>query len=469
MSNLLETVDTDLMNKYDIYVFDYIEYPHKSFWSLKKNEDYKGALRDFFSLEDSPPLVLYVHIPFCEQMCWFCLCHLKITHDYERVKSYMKFLYRELDLLHKFFEENSILPSFKEIHLGGGSPTYLGEPEFIDLKEKLQSIVDFKNLAEFAIEIDPRRVDRDRMKFYRAQGINRISFGVQDFDLEVQKAVNRVQPLELLENLLTTEIRKSFDSINFDLLCGLPKQNRETIRRTIQKVIELSPDRIALSFMHYFPNHAPHQKLMKKDGELPDFRERKLIFHEAIQGLVDSGYVRTGFEHFAKPTDAVAQAVQDKTVQYNSLGATPGRCSYLIGLGEHSYSRVGPYYFQNVYEQSAYEAAVLKGEFPIYRGHQLSEDDVIRRDIIHKLRSLFELDCREIEQKYNIDFEDYFEEEKWVLEEFAKDGMLNLPDNTITITEIGKYFSNLVCRIFDRYSRGARHPYDFFEAPKIVL
>lgn len=468
---VLERVSEDLLEKYDIYAFDYIEYPHKSFWSEQfSEEDYKAGLKELCRSAECPPLVLYVHIPFCQQMCWFCVCHFKITHDYERVKGYLDSLYRELDLLHQFCVESSIALNFKEVHLGGGSPTYLREEEFLKLKEKLRLMVNFNGLDEFAIEVDPRRVDRERMRFYLREGISRVSFGVQDFDPEVQKAVNRIQPPELLENLLTPEIRGSFESVNFDLLCGLPRQTAASMRKTIEKVIQFQPDRIALSFMHYSPKDAPHQVVMKKNGDLPDFVDRKLIFQEAVDALIRGGYIRTGFEHFARSTDAVAKAVKKRTIQYNSLGATPGRCSYLIGVGLHSYSRLGERrYSQNVYEQPEYEAALAKGRLPVFRGHQLSQDDLIRREIIHKLRTLFTLDRGEIEEKYGLEFEQYFQEEETVLREFASDGMLEFRGSEVTLTDLGKNFSNLAGRIFDKYSRGKGYPKDFFEAPRIML
>ena len=209
---------------------------------------------------------------------------------------------------------------------------------------------------------------------------------------------------------------------------------------------------------------------MKKNGELPDFRDRKMLHEEAVERLVRSNYVRTGFEHFAKPTDDVAKAVEKKTVQYNSLGATSGRCSYLIGLGESSYGRVGEnYYFQHLYEESLYKSTITKGEFPIFRGHKLNDDDLIRRDVIQTLRSLFFVDFHKIEEKYGIDFNKYFEEESPILDEFINDGMIKISDDSITITELGKNFSNLVCRIFDKYVRGNQFPSDFFHASNVIL
>lgn len=455
MSGAARDIDGNLIRKYGYNAFMYIEYPHKRYWSEEFNDpDFRIALEELFAGDKNVPLLLYVHMPYCQKQCYFCTCHVEITKDYEMVKNYLNVLYREIDLFLSFFDQRSIRPNFREIHLGGGSPTYIYEEEFNELIEKLGSLVDISGLNEFSIEIDPRRVKRDRLKYYHEKGINRISFGVQDFDLDVQRAVNRVQPAKLTENLLTGEIRKCFKhGINFDIICGLPRQTRETMRRTMQKVVEMSPDRICLNYLDYAPKFAPHQLLMPK-AEIPDVYERKVLFLEALEILLGNGYVRTGYDHFAKPTDDVARAMENRTMQWNSLGYTPGRCVDMIGIGVHSYSRVGPdYYSQNVYELESYEAAVARGEFPIYRGHKLNRDDVIRRDIIQQLRSYFRIRYQDVEKKYGIRFREYFKKEETVLEEFARDGIVELSDGGITITELGRQFANLACRSFDKYIR----------------
>ena len=448
----------NLAKKYTTTGFMYTEYPHKSFWSREFGErEFKTALKDLFSKDKAAPLLLYVHIPFCEQLCWFCTCHMSITQEYEKVKNYLKFLFLEIDLLHDFFKENRIVPNFREIHLGGGSPTFVNEPDFDSLIEKLRSIADLQKLDEFSLEIDPRKVDKERMRYYHTQGINRISFGVQDFDLEIQKAINRVQPADLIENLLTPDIRGLFrNGTNFDLICGLPYQTPETIRQTCEKAIGMSPDRICLNYLHYSPQFAPHQNIMfdgrnGRPTQLPDFYERKMIFLEALKTLTKKGYVRTGYDHFAKPTDAVAQAMREKKMQWNSLGVTAGRYSDVIGIGVHSLSTVGGCYSQNFYELPDYERALMNGKFPVYRGHRLTPDDEIRRTVIHLLRNFFFLDFLEIEKKYGIDFGKYFKDELMSLEEFVKDGMVELSESSLTITELGHQFANLVCRDFDKF------------------
>jgi oxygen-independent coproporphyrinogen-3 oxidase len=442
----------NLMKKYNNLYAMYIEYPHKSFWSGDFNDgDFRTALKSLFSSREDPPLLLYLHIPFCPKQCYYCTCHTFIAKDYEKIKKYLNYLFYEIDMLRNFFDKHAITPNFREIHLGGGSPTILQEKEFDQLLEKLQSIADINKLSEFAIEIDPRVVTRDTLKYYRAKGINRISFGVQDFDPDVQKAVNRIQPRELIEDLLTPDIRECFKGINFDIMWGLPRQTRETFRRTIDTVLELSPDRISLLLLHYAPDVKKHQKLMKK-SELPNAHERTMLFHEAVQTLLNNDYVRIGLEHFAKPTDDLAKAMKNKTLQWNSLGYTTGRYFDVIGIGPGSSSTINDYYFQNVYPLSDYELAVSNGRFPILRGYKLNGDDVIRRDIIHKLRCYFFVDCLEIEYKFDIKFEEYFENEKLLLEEFAKDGLLEVSEKTFRITELGKYFTFQICHTFDNFA-----------------
>lgn len=455
MNNALKHIDTNLIKKYDVYAFDYIEYPHKSFWSYEfSDNDKRTALKSLFSDEKDSPLLLYIHLPFCEQRCYFCICHTEVTKNYERVKNYLNnALYPEIDLHCEFFGKNSITPNFQEIYFGGGSPTILQEKEFDRLIEKIRSIADMKNIKQFTIEIDPRRVTKERLKYYHSKGVNKISIGVQDIDPKVQKTINRIQPPQSVESLLTPDIRKCFNSINFDILCGLPGQSIESIRKTMEWVTRISPDRISFTFMHYLPKFAPHQKLMLRNASIPDSYESKMFFAESIQSIMNCGYLRTGFEHFAKPTDDVAKALKEKMARYSSLGVTEGRCINVIAVGRHSYSTIGDYYFQNVYEQIDYETVVKNGKFPIYRGYKLNSDDVIRRDIIQALRTYFSLNCRNIEKKYNINFKKYFNEEISELSKFAEDNLLNISDDAINITELGKYFTIQICRVFDKFIR----------------
>jgi len=456
--NISEEINRDLIKKYNYSTFMYTEYPHKSFWSNKIGEkDFRAGLKSFCESKKNAPVMLYVHIPFCSKQCLYCTCHTLITKEHQRVKDYLKFLFREIDLLHEFLNENSLVLNIKELHIGGGSPTILDKQEFDLLIEKLQQIVDFKDLREFSLEIDPREVDKEKMRYYHATGVNRVSFGVQDFDPNVQKAINRVQSPELIEGLLAPDIRKCFSNgINFDIICGLPNQTRESIKRTFMRIVEMSPDRICFNYLHYSPKFSSHQIVMHdgrngRPSKLPDLFEKKMLFNEALSVLLDGGYLRIGYDHFARPTDDVAKAVKENTLQWNALGVTSGGYQDVIGLGLHSYSTLGNYYFQNFFELHDCERAVANGKFPIYRGYMLNRDDEIRRDVIKTLRSFLFFNYTDIEGKYDIEFKEYFKEEIVALAKFTEDGLLEISDNRIIINELGYQFTDLFCSVFDNY------------------
>jgi len=382
---------------------------------------------------------------------------MSITNDYQKVKDYMEILFKEIDYFSNFLADNKIKLDVKEIHLGGGSPTFIEETEFDILCQKLEKIVDIKRLREFAIEIDPRRVDVQKMRYYHSKGINRISFGIQDFDPKVQNAVNRIQPVELIEDLLTHEIRDLFkNGINFDIICGLPHQTVDSIKLTAKECVRLSPERICLNYLHYSPVFAPQQKFMidGKDGrptKLPDFFERKELFSVAQDVLTDGGYVRTGYDHFAKPSDDVAKAVDQKKVYWNSMGVTPGEYNNIIGLGISSESTLGNAYFQNFYDMSDYTSAVLSNCFPIYREHELTADDLVRKDVIQQIRNYFEINFSSIEEAHKINFQSYFSDEMLKIKTFEEDEILVIEKNQIRLTESGRQFTNIVCRVFDKY------------------
>jgi len=456
---VLKHVDPELLKTTNAFM--YTEYPHKSFWTMNmKDADYRKTLVELLRSDPDVPLMLYVHILYCTELCWFCTCHIdKATKDYNMRLKYLEMLFMEIDLLKELLDQNSLKTNFKEIHLGGGSPTDLKIDDFDRLTEKLALLANIKTLDEFTIEIDPRHTTRETLKHYHKSGINRISIGVQDFDPEVQKAINRVQPIELVEELMAPEIVKLFpNGVNFDIICGLPHQTNETIRKTSEECVRLGPDRICLNYLHLAPEFAKHQNLMS-DGKygrpdrLPDYYQRKELFVTALETLSDGGYVRTGYDHFAKPTDSVAKAMKEGKMHWNALGVTAGRYVSVIGVGVHSYSTIGDNYFQNVYAVPEYQQALAQGLFPIFRGHELSQDDLIRRDVIQTLRSFFSLDFRSIETRHVIDFEKYFLEEFVELGSFIADGLVEIRDRAIIITEKGHQFANTVCYVFDNYKK----------------
>lgn len=447
-------LDSKLVKKYAGRAFMYTEYPNKKYWSnpTGTDTDFRAALSHMSLDRKEAPTLLYVHTLHCQKQCFYCTCHTAITTDYSAVKVYLNLLFKEIDLLASEFERIGSRPNIKEIHLGGGTPTFMHNDEMDLLVSKLQSLVDFSNLVEFSIEIDPRRVKKDQMFYLASKGINRISFGIQDFDLSVQKAVNRIQPAELTERLLTEDVREKFpNGVSFDIICGLPKQTPESIRKTMEKVSEIGPDRVCLNYLHMAPKFSPHQMLMPQD-EIPGAVDRKILFLEALDVLLKNGYVRTGYDHFAKPTDAVAKAMSEGTMQWNSLGATPGRCEDMMGIGVHSYGRLGPnYYYQNYFEVDKYKKCLDAGKFPIYREYQMTSEDVLRRHVIQLIRNYFQINFSEVNREFAIDFASHFSNELASLSEYIQDGVVKLSENGLEVTDIGYQFADMICEKFDEY------------------
>jgi len=444
---------SNIFQKYNVQrILWYTDYPEKPHW---KNPfglvDLEVGLRDFHA---QPASLLYVHMPYCHTQCYFCNCKTIISLDYKNVQNYLTFLFKEIEMHVEFCDRNGLTPNISEIHLGGGSPTYMTEQDFFMLIKNLRLLVDFSKLNEFSIEIDPRRINPDKMFFYSSMGINRISFGIQDLDLEVQKAINRIQPDSLVRRLLTPEIRSLFPyGVNFDVMGGLPNQTKESFRMTMEKVIDLSPDRVSLLQMSLVPQYSPHQLLMPLD-RVPNNFEMKLLFMDALELLTANGYVRTSYDHFAKPSDSVVEARNDNKMKWGYFGPTSGGYEDVLGIGISSYSRLGSRcYVQNFYELDNWERAILDNKHPLYRGHTLSDDDVIRRDVIQTLRNYFVIKYADIEERYDINFKNYFHTKLDRLIEFAEDGLLEFKPNGLELTEFGSLFADFLAGTFDAYHR----------------
>ena len=442
--------------KYQRHAYMYIEYPHKSYWSEKFSvRDLSTALQQF--KVDPEPLMLYVHFPYCTRQCFYCTCHTEISPQREQWRDYLRVLFKEIDLYQKLLQQQQIDLNVVEVHLGGGSPTLLAEDEFDALVGRLDAFVGIRHLREFAIEVDPRHTNHDKLRYYHDHGINRISLGIQDFDPEVQKAINRIQPVDMVRSLMSREMRALFShGINFDILCGLPLQTPDSIRRTFETVVELAPDRICLNHLHFAPEFAPHQRIMVdgKNGRptcLPDAAEKRALFDTALEILTQNGYVRTGFDHFALPDDDVAQALQDHRMKWNSLGVTAGAYNHVLGLGPHSTSTLFNTYAQNVYGTAPYAERVQAGEFPLYRGVVLNRDDEIRREVIQTLRNFSRLQFSDLERHHSLIFSHYFAAELQAMQPLARDGLVILSDHGIQVTELGQEFVLHVCACFDAY------------------
>ena len=429
----------------------YTSYPTLGMWSDAYTEKtYRQDLENFFRSKEDVPIALYVHIPFCAKLCYYCICSLEITNNYDRKQKFVDYMLREIDMLRNFLNERSIKLNVKEIHLGGGTPSHLENDQFTAIIEGLNSLTKIENLSEFAMEIDPRTVTQDKLVHYSKKGVSRISFGIQDFDIEVQKAINRVQPFEMVSNLLNKEVRNLFTGFNFDLLYGLPKQTEETFSKTLELVNELSPERITLLKYAHTPNLRKHMDLIKESDLISDEILPK-VFCNAVEYLIDKNYNWIGLDNFAKKTDTLSLAADDKTIHRDFNGWNTGKAKHLIGIGPSTTAAFGNTYCQSVSKTKDYYEYIDRNEFPIFRGYKMSDDDVIRRKIIFELICNQEVDFNIINQEFGINFKKYFILEiENLKKEFLDKEFIELDENKILITHNGRFFSRHIAKNFDQ-------------------
>ena len=445
----------DLHVKYNVTGSYYTAYPPSGLWSEQFGDpDYRRALAGILTEKPRLPLQLYLHFPYCVKQCYYCQCFQLVTKDQQRLTEMVDALVGEIAMLRDLFAQSGVTPLFKEIHLGGGSPSYLEMDQFDRLVEAISSIAAPHDVEEFAIEIDPRTVTPEKLRHYSARGINRISFGVQELDPEIQKAINRVQPIEQIEDLL--KLRGLFKGVNFDLLYGLPLQTRASLRKTLEKVILLSPDRIAFSVLGYRPDVFKHnQKIPASD--LPKFLERTNMWEESLRFFLANGYERIGMDHFAKPGDELASAKREDRLFRNSMGYSPGRFQDNLSVGPSAMTRISDRYFQNSYSIPEYCGSIARKEFPVIRGHALDQDALIRRSIMNELMTYYRLDIRALERTYQIVFRDYFATELVSLREFTDSELLEITPSAFTVPELGRFFLRNICMVFDNLGLDYKH------------
>ena len=446
---------SELVRKYhQNLVFNYAEYPTCDHWSTNfRSEDYKKALVEWLSKNKEKSIFFYVHIPFCEQLCWFCTCSKFITKNYETVKNYMKYLYKEIDLLFNFLNENNIKLNVGTVFFGGGSPTILNREDLKYLVDKLKGYFDFSKVGYFTVEIDPRRVDADRLLFnHKVCGANRLSFGMQDFDPIVQRRVNRVQPYEMFEKILTKEVREVYKTIAFDLLVGQPGQTNKTMEKTCDQIVELKPTVVQTSLLAYKPWIAKHQIKMVAEGPLPDFMERKELLDVINEKLAKAGYVRVAFESYALPNDPMVIEKKKGNVHYGASGTQTGGRVNFIGVGSSTKCNLGDdYYSQSYYDLTTYKKCIDKGIFPIFRGMKLSKDDQIRQHATQQLRTYWKINYKDFNTRFGIDCKKYFSKEIENLSEMIKDGLVIVSNDYIEITKLGRDFAQFITNRFDSY------------------
>lgn len=414
-----------------------------------RSGDYLQAVSDMRTMGARKPLSLYVHIPFCESLCYYCGCNKIITKNHGKADIYLNYLAREIEMQSSLF---SGMDRVEQLHFGGGTPTFLSDAQMGNLVERLRNAFSFVNDAdgEYSIEIDPRTVDGDRIRSLRRQGFNRISLGVQDFDEEVQKAVNRIQPEAMTVDAIRAAREAGFRSISIDLIYGLPKQNVMSMARTLDKVIAADPDRISVYNYAHMPALFKSQRLIA-ETELPTPDAKLDMLGLCIRRLTEAGYVYIGMDHFAKPDDELAVAQRLGTLQRNFQGYSTHAEAEMVSVGVSAISAVAGTYSQNEKSLERYYECIEEGRLPIARGLKLSTDDLLRRMIIQMLMCHFELSMKWVEMAYPVVFADYFKKELAKLREYESDGLLTIRDEWITVTPQGRLLIRNICMAFDKF------------------
>ena len=454
LDNIMPGVTKETLNKYDISGPRYTSYPTADRFVEAFTEDaYKLALQNRRSVAAVSPLSIYVHIPFCESLCFFCACNKIVTKHHERSAEYLRYLNREIDL---HIEHLGTGQTISQLHLGGGSPTFFSDDELSDLMSMLKRNFVFAPGGEYSIEVDPRTVNEQRLKHLADLGFNRLSFGVQDFDPEVQKAVHRIQPAEQVFSLVDAARRLKFESVNVDLIYGLPMQTPESFNRTLAQVVELRPNRIALYGYAHLPERFKPQRRIS-EYELPAAQDKITMLASALSAFIKAGYVYVGMDHFALPDDDLAIAKRQGRLHRNFQGYSTQPDCDLISLGVSAIGRVGATYSQNAKTIEEYFDHLNHGRFPVVRGLALSRDDVIRRAVIMAIMCQGSLQYEAIDLAYMVDFKTYFAAELEQLKTLQSTGMLILEEGGMQVTDTGWFFVRAVAMVFDRYLQTDRN------------
>jgi oxygen-independent coproporphyrinogen-3 oxidase len=395
----------------------------------------------------SRPLGLYVHVPFCDTLCFYCACNKIATKDKAKAQRYVDYLAKEIDLV---ADALGARQKIQKMHWGGGTPTFLGDAQSERLVAKIRSRFDFVPGGEYAIEVDPRKVDAARIAFLGKLGFNRISIGVQDFDPEVQRAVNRIQSVAETRAVVDAARANGFKSVNIDLIFGLPKQSVAGFMSSLERVLECDPDRIALySYAHLPAMFAPQRRILESD--LPSPALKLELMTRAIARLGAAGYVHIGMDHFAKPTDELTVAQRQGRLIRDFQGYSAGGETDLVGLGVSAIGKLGPTYYQGVRDLETYYARLDAGELPVMRGIECRPDDLVRRAVIQSLACHFSVAKEAIALGHLVDFDRYFARELEELKKLEADGLVEMDGDWINVTPRGRLLVRAVCMVFDAY------------------
>jgi len=444
----LTPITTSLLQKFDVNGPRYTSYPTVDrFVEAFTENAYKEALEQRRLHPINQPLSIYIHIPFCESLCFYCACNKIVTKHHERSREYLDYLKKEIDLHLDYLGQKQVV---SQLHLGGGSPTFFSDEEIKELFNKLKEVFVLNPQGEYSIEVDPRTVDSKRLKRLKEIGFNRLSFGVQDFNPDVQKAVHRIQSFDQIASLMNSAHEDGYESINMDLIYGLPLQTTETFNETLDQVISLKPDRIALYAYAHLPHRFKPQRRIHED-DIPPAKNKITMLSLAIEKFLENGYVYVGMDHFALPSDSLAIAKRQGRLHRNFQGYSTQPDCDIIALGVSAIGRVGANYNQNAKELEDYYDYLNHGRFPIIKGLALSKDDIVRRAVIMEIMCQGRLDYESIELAYLINFKEYFSSEMNLLRNFHEKDFIDLDDSGIQVTDTGWFFVRAIAMIFDRY------------------
>jgi len=437
--------DIDLINKYNRSGPRYTSYPTANNFSKLSIEDYKR--QSVLSNQRKTAISLYCHIPFCDTVCYYCGCNKVVTKDKSRAEPYIEALFKEIDMQSSLFDKDRLV---EQMHFGGGTPTFLSGEQIIRISNKLQQTFNFSAEGEYSIEIDPRGIDESLIESLAIARFNRISLGVQDFDLEVQKAINRVQSFEQTKAVIGMSRENGFKSISIDLIYGLPRQSKDTFKVTLESVKELLPDRISLFNYAHLPQLFKPQRRIDIE-ELPSPSEKLDIFQYSLEYLIEIGYTYIGMDHFALPEDPLAIAQSKGNLYRNFQGySTHSECD-IVGLGLSSIGQVADSFSQNEKSLDKYYKVLESGQLPIVKGLIINQDDKIRRELIMELICHFEVNISSLEKRYSIKFANYFASSLEKLSEMQNDGLIEMKNDSLKVLDKGRILVRNICMIFDNY------------------
>jgi len=446
---LYNSITPELLKRFDIPGPRYTSYPTANrFVDSFTEEDYLQALADRHDgAIAGMPLSLYIHVPFCDSLCYYCGCNKIVTKHYDRAVPYLETLYKEVALVVRTLESRQRV---SQLHFGGGTPTFLSDDQLRHLMAFLREQFDFAKSAECSIEIDPRTVTHERLQNLWDMGLNRLSFGVQDFNPQVQEAVHREQSTQSVFALMQDAREIGYTEINVDLIYGLPRQTTETFKETLRQIVELKPDRLAVYGYAHLPHLFKPQRRIHEE-ELPDAGTRLSLLTMAIQELQRAGYDYIGMDHFALPEDSLSVAKRKGLMHRNFQGYSTHADCDLIGLGVSSISKVGAVYSQNAKTIEEYTEQVENGHLPVIKGVTLTRDDMIRRSVITAIMCQGEVLFEAIELGYMIEFKAYFAYELEQLGKYVEEGFVEINDESIVVMPLGWYFIRALAMVFDKY------------------